>query len=80
MSVATCDGEATQAPDYFQVNPEGRSSLGEFPRRSLGQYHIGYRRFACFLKFAQAPCGDSQARPVTQHWLGIAFSPITEQA
>ena len=58
MSFATCEREATQAPDHFQLNPSGRSSLGEFPRRSLGQYRNGYRRFARSLKFAQAPRGD----------------------
>jgi hypothetical protein len=67
MSFATCDRDATQAPGYFQLNPPGRSSLGEFPRRSLGQYRNGYRRFARFLKFAQTPRGDWQAIPVTQH-------------
>ncbi|PYI49675.1 MAG: hypothetical protein DMF10_00850 [Verrucomicrobia bacterium] len=67
MSFATCDRDATQAPGRFQLNPAGRSSLSEFRRRSLGQYRNGYRRFARFLKFAQTPCGDWQAIPVTQH-------------
>ena len=58
---------ATQAPGHFQLNPPGPGSLGEFLRRSLGQYRNGYRRFARFLKFAQAPCSDWQAIPVTQH-------------
>ena len=67
MSFATCDREATQAPGYFQLNPPGRSSLGEFPRRSLDQYPSGYRRFARSLKFAQTPRGHCQDIPVTQH-------------
>ena len=37
MSFATCDRGATQAPGHLQLNPPGRSSLGEFPRRSRGQ-------------------------------------------
>jgi hypothetical protein len=66
MSFATRERDATQAPGHFQLNPPGRSSLGEFPRRSLGQYrHV--QPFARFLKFAQTPCGDWQAIPVTQH-------------
>jgi hypothetical protein len=67
MSFKTCDREATQAPGHFQLNPSGRSSLGEFLRRSLGQYRKGYKRFVRFLKFGQTPCGDWQAIPVTQH-------------
>src|SRR5437588_10481262 len=67
MSFATCDRNATQAPGRFQLNPAGRSSLSEFGRRSLGQYRKGYRHFARFLKFAQAPRGDWQAIPVTEH-------------
>jgi hypothetical protein len=67
MSFATCDRDATQAPGHFQLNPPGRGSLGEFPRRFLGQYRKGYRHFARFLKFARAPRGDWQAIPVTQH-------------
>jgi hypothetical protein len=64
MSFATCDRDATQAPGHFQLNPSGRSSLGEFPRHSLGSPE-GFRgrRFARFLKFAQTPCGDWQAIP-----------------
>jgi hypothetical protein len=62
-----CDRDATLAPSHFQLNPPGRSSLGEFPRKSLGQYRNGYRRFARFLKFVQTPGGDWQAIPVTQH-------------
>ncbi len=67
MSFATCDREATPAPGHFQPNPPGRGSLGEFPRRSLGQYRSEYRRFARSLKFAQTPRGDCKAVPVTQH-------------
>jgi hypothetical protein len=67
MSFATCDREATQAQAHFQLNPPGRTSLGEFPRRSLDQYHNGYRRFARSLKFTQTPHGHWQAIPVTQH-------------
>ena len=67
MSFATCDRDATQVPGHFQLNPPGRGSLGEFPRRSLGQYRSGYRRFARSLKFAQTPRGDGKAIPVTQH-------------
>jgi hypothetical protein len=67
MSSATCDRGATQAPGHFQLNPPGRSSLSEFPRRSLGQYRNGYGRFVRFLKFTQTPRGDWQAIPVTQH-------------
>jgi hypothetical protein len=68
MSFATCDREATQAPGHFQLNPSGRSFLGEFAEKiSLGQYRKGYRCFACSLKFAQTPGGDWQAIPVTQH-------------
>ena len=67
MSFRTCEREATQAPGHFQLNPPGRGSLGEFLRHSLGQYRKGYRRFGCFLKFAQVPGGDWQAIPVTQH-------------
>ena len=52
----------------FQQSPKGRGSLGEFAEKnSLGQYRKGYRHFARFLKFAQAPRGDWQAIPVTQH-------------
>ena len=51
----------------FQQSPKGRSSLGEFLRRGLGQYRNEYRRFARSLKFAQTPCGDWQAIPVTRH-------------
>ena len=40
---------------HFQPNPPDRGSLGEFPRRSLGQYRSGYRRFSRSLKFAQTP-------------------------
>jgi hypothetical protein len=64
MSFPTCDRDATQAPGHFQLNPPGGSSLCQFPRRSFGQYHNGYRRFARFLKFAQTPRGDWQAIPV----------------
>ena len=68
MSSPTCDREATQAPGYFQFNPSGRGSLGEFPRRSLGQPRkLSGQRFACSLKFAQTRRGDCQAIPVTQH-------------
>jgi hypothetical protein len=67
MSFATCDRDATRAPGHFQLNPPGRSSMGEFQRRSLGQYRKGYRHFACFLKFTQTPCGDWQVIPATQH-------------
>ncbi len=67
MFFATCDREATQAQAHFQLNPSGRSSLSKFPRRSLDQYHMGYRRFAHSLKFAQTPRGHWQAIPVTQH-------------
>jgi hypothetical protein len=67
MSFATCNRDATQAPGHFQLNLPGRSSLGEFPRRSLGQYRNEYRRFACSLKFAKTPYGDWQASSVTQH-------------
>jgi hypothetical protein len=67
MSSATCDRGATQAPGHFQLNPAGRSSLSEFPRKSLGQYRREYRRIARFLKFAQTSFGDWQAIPVTQH-------------
>ena len=63
-----CDRDATLAPSHFQLNPPGRSSLGEFPRCSLDQYHNGYKRFARFLKFAQISHGDWQAIRVTQHW------------
>ena len=52
---------------HFQPNPRDRGSLGEFPRRSLGQYRSGYRRFSRSLKFAQTPHGDCKAIPVTQH-------------
>ena len=52
---------------HFQPNPPDRGSLGEFPRRSLGQYRSGYRRFSRSLKFAQTPHGDCKAIPVTQH-------------
>src|SRR5207244_10960750 len=68
MSFVTCERGATQAPRHFQLNPAGRSSLGEFLRRSLGRYRDGYRRFACFLKFAQTPRGDWQGIPVTQQY------------
>jgi hypothetical protein len=67
MSFTTCDRGATQAPGHFQLNPAGRNSFGEFPRRLLGQYRKGYRRFARFLKFAKTLRGDWQAIPVTQH-------------
>ena len=68
MFFATCDRRATRAPGHFQLNPPGRSFLGEFAEKnSLDQYRKEYRRFARFLKFAQAPCGDWQAIPVTQH-------------
>ena len=68
MSFATCDRDVTQAPGHFQLNPAGRSSLGEFSEKiSLGQYRNGYRRFARFLKSVQTPCGDWQAIPVTEH-------------
>jgi len=67
MSFATCDRGATQAPGHFELNPAGRSSLGEFLRRLLGPYRNGYKRFARSLKFAQTPCGDWQAIPATQH-------------
>jgi hypothetical protein len=50
MSFATCDRDATQVPGHFQLNPPGRGSLGEFPRRFLGQYRKGYRHFARFFK------------------------------
>jgi hypothetical protein len=65
----TCDREATQALGHFQLNPPGRSSLGEFPRRSLGQPRMlsGQAIFARFLKFGQTPGGDWRAIPVTQH-------------
>jgi hypothetical protein len=53
MSFATCDRDATQVPGHFQLNPPGRSSLGECQRHSLGQYRTGYRRFARFLTFAK---------------------------
>ena len=67
MSFATCDRHATQAPGHFQLNPPGRGSLGEFSRRSLGQYRSGCRRFARSSKFAQTPRGDCEAIPLTQH-------------
>jgi len=67
MSFRTCERDATQAPGYFQLNPPGRGSLGEFLRRSLDQYRKGYRRVARSLKFAQTARGDWQAIPVTQH-------------
>ena len=68
MSFATCDRDATQAPDHFQLNPQGRSSLVEFRRRSLDQPRmLSGQRFARFLKFVQTPCGDWQVIPVTQH-------------
>jgi hypothetical protein len=67
MFFATCDREATLALGHFQLNPPGRGSLGEFPRRSLGQYRSGYRHFARSLKFAQTPRGDCKAIPLTQH-------------
>jgi hypothetical protein len=68
MSFATCDREATQAPAHFQLNPPGRSSLGEFPRRSLDQPRmLSGQRFARSLKFAQTPRGHCQAMPVAQH-------------
>jgi len=67
MSSATCDRGAPQAPGHSQLNPSGRSSLDEFPRRSFGQYRNGYRRFARSLKFTQTPSGDWQAIPITQH-------------
>ena len=51
----------------FQLNPPGRGSLGEFSRRSLGQYRSGCRRFARSSKFAQTPRGDCEAIPITQH-------------
>jgi hypothetical protein len=68
MFVVTCDRLATQAPGHFQLNPPGRSSLSEFPRRSLGQPRmLSAQPFARSLKFAQTPCGDWQALPVIQH-------------
>jgi hypothetical protein len=68
MFFRTCERAATQAPDHFQLNPPGRSSLSEFLRRSLDQPRkLSGQRFACFLKFAQTPSGDCQAIPVTQH-------------
>jgi len=70
MSFATCDREATLAPGYFQLNPPGRGSLGEFPRRFPGQYRNGHRRFARSLKFSQTPYGDCNAIPITQHRFG----------
>ena len=67
MSFRTCERDATQAPDHFQLNPPGRGSLADFPRRSLDQYRNEYRRFARFLKFAEAPGGDWQVIAATQH-------------
>jgi hypothetical protein len=67
MSFTTYDRGATQAPGHFHLNPTGRNSFGEFPRRLLGQYRKGYRHFARFLKFAKTLRGDWQAIPVTQH-------------
>ena len=68
MSFTTCERDVTQAPGHFQLNPPGRSSLGEFAEKnSLGQYRKGYRRSSRFLKFAQASCGNWQAIPVAQH-------------
>jgi hypothetical protein len=49
MSFATCDRRRNAGAGNFQLNPPGHSSLGEFPRHSLGQYRHGYRRFARFL-------------------------------
>ena len=43
MSSATCDRDATQAPGHFQLNPPGRGSLGEFPRRFLAAIGKPYR-------------------------------------
>ena len=68
----TCDRDATQAPGHpaaAGLNPPGRSSLGEFPRKnSLGQPRmLSGQRIARFLKFAQTPGGDWQAIPVRQH-------------
>jgi hypothetical protein len=51
----------------FNPTLPGRGSLGEFPRRSLGQYRSGYRRFARSSKFAQTPRGDCKVIPVAQH-------------
>ena len=65
MSFATCDRDATQAPGNFQ--PSGPRFFRRISASLLGQYRKGYRHFARFLKFAQAPRGDWQAIPVTQH-------------
>src|SRR5205814_10604651 len=66
----TCDRDATQAPSQAAsagLNPPGRNSLREFPRKSLSA-RIAKDTAAslAFLKFAQAPRGDWQAIPVTQ--------------
>jgi hypothetical protein len=49
-----------------------RSSLGEFPRKSLSANPESFRgrRFARCFKFSQAPWDDWQAIPVTQHYCG----------
>ncbi len=69
MSFTTRDPAATQAPGHFQLNPAGRNSFGEFPRRLLTDSPERFRgrRFARFLKFAKTLRGDWQAIPVTQH-------------
>jgi len=55
----------TQPPAIFQLNLRARS-LGEFPRRFLGQYRkdTGTRSL---LKIRPGSRGDWQAIPVTQH-------------
>jgi hypothetical protein len=68
MSFWTCDQDATQAPDYFQLNPSGHSSLHEFPRKnSLDQPRMLSGQGIARLEFAQIPCGNWQAIPVSQH-------------
>jgi len=64
-----CDRDATQAPGHFELNPSGRSFLGEFAEKIwLGQPRtLSGQGFTRFLKFAQAPRGNWQAIPVTQH-------------
>jgi hypothetical protein len=55
-----------------------RSSLGEFPRKSLSANPESFRgrRFARCFKFSQAPWDDWQAIPVTQHYSGWLSKPI----
>src|SRR5438445_3245200 len=62
MSFATCDREATQAPGHFQLNPPGRSSLGEFPRRSLDQYRSGIQALRSLLEIR-----PNSSRPLSSH-------------